>query len=509
MRIMRSGHTKSPHFATILSIVGGGLAIFLYSCYTADPEFLRAAEGAMAFQVGAWTLALVMCVWMSPGKDLRISDPAVLVLGWTTLYFLYPTIFWLQGNVSKPLWLASNVGTSSAVFLMWLHGLFILGFISSYLFFWNRSPVFPQPANIKVLPRGWLLYLLPFSLPILETLIRFSTTGVLFPTLTHGEGADQVYQAVTAAQAKGGLLQLWEQIFYKFGYFALVIQGAGIGLILAHTVYSRRNLARNLLILGGGLLLSILLGGGERSSYITAYLIGLIIADLLVGPIAWRHLIVALGLVFLFFEFFGIFRNLRDQGYEYAFYQAWEELSLSGFDLPEFLGMLGKEAIGINVFKWPEGLNYLVDTCLRLIPSQIYPEKFALTTTVEVLGREIYGKLYERGMGVGGAMIVDGWRFCRTLGVPLLGALIGVIYALAQNWLSKDSRTRMKGPVLFKLVLVAGFYGASYQALRMELFDYVSGFLYFIFLPWIVFLYVSRSRRQTIWSEPITLKKLT
>jgi len=506
---MRSDRTESSQSATILSIVGVGLVIFLYSCYTADPDFLSVTEGALAFQVGAWTLALVMCVWTSPGKDLRISDPAVLVLGWSAIYLFYPTIFWLQGNVSQQIFFSKYLSPSSVGFLMWLHGLFILGFISGYLIFLNRSPVFPQPVNIKVLPQGWLLYLLPFSLLILEALIRFGTTGQFFPVVTRGEGADQVYQTAAAAQAQGGLLKIWVQISSKMGYYLMIMQGAGIGLIITHTLYSRRKLTRNLLILGAGFLLSLFLGGGERSAYIIPFVIGLIIADLLIGPISWVRLAVVFGLFFLVFEFFGIFRNLRDLGYEYALYRSWEDLttiSLAQFELPEFLGMLGKEVLGIEVYRSPEGLRYLVDSCLLLIPSQILPEKTAISTTTEVLSREIYGKFYERGLAAGGSMIVDGWRFYQTFGVLLLGALIGLSYALTQNWLSKDSRTRMQGPVLFKLALVAGFYGFSFYAFRSDLFSYGFWFVYFLFFPWILFVYVTR-RGNTIWSVPISLKK--
>lgn len=505
MRIMQSSPPKSPPFTTVLLILGAGLGIFLYASFTANPDYLGAAEEAMAFQVGAWTLALVMCVWLSPENDLRISNPAVLILGWSVLYFLYPTIFWLQGNVPQQIWVAKSFTTNSVVFLMWLHGLFILGFISGYFLFWNRSLVWQKPLNIKILPQGWLLYLVPFSLLILETLIRFGTTGEIFPNVTRGEAAYQGYVAVSQAKAQGGVQQIWTQIFHKIAFLPILIQGTGVGLILTHTIPSRRHLTRNLLILGGGFLLALFLGGGDRSDAIIPYIIGLIIADFLIGPISWRRLISVFAIVFLVFEFFGAFRNIRDLGFDKALYDSWESfttVSLSQFELPEFLGMLGKEALGLEIFRSAEGLSYLVNSLLRLIPSQIFPGKLAIPITSNVLGQEILGIGFDQGMGVAGAMIVDGWRFYGTVGVPLLAALIGVFYALAQNWLSKDTKAGLQGPVLLKLVLIAGFFGYSFHSLRSDLFSYLFWFFYYIFLPWIVCNYILRGRK-TIWSVPI------
>ena len=468
-------------------IIIASLTIYIYALATAQPQYLQPALPAFTFQLGCWALAWVFIAALTPNGYLRVSDPAVLFMLWLGLYLIYPSIFWLQGDFDK---YGSSLKPARAISLVWFHGLFILGFMAGHLCFRRRwCMVMPQLA-LDRLPKGWLLYFLPFSVLFLAIIFRLGTTGNLLPPETRADLSFAAWQDIQAAHAHGGLELLWQQLFYKMTAYPIIIQGVGAGLIMVHTLRTNKKLVRNFAILMVGMLFALLFGDGDRSDTMMPYIIALIFTDILIGPFRYRVLFTLFIVTIVLFEFYGAYRNIRYLPFNQAVGLAYTDFvnqTVKESKISDFTGMFAKEYVGIEIFarKGIEGINYLINSVARMLPLQILPEKRFMMSTSEALGLAVYGSHSAmKGRGTAGAMLVDGYRFAGAAGVAMLAAIIGAMIALIQNWFTQEVRPGLQGPVLMKIVLVSGLYAWSYIFIRHDLTSIFTTFLWQIIFPW-------------------------
>lgn len=466
-------------------IVGCCLGLYCFTWFSAVPEYFGAAAVPFGFQIGCWTFAWILLAYYFPGGYLRISDPAVLVQFWSGLYLIYPTIIWLQGQTFA----GYSINFDAAIFLLWLHGLFILGFIFGHVSLRKSFSWVKPKLNINNLPNGWVFFLVPFGFFMLSVLARFLTTGALLPRKTYADSWYEMYTDVTMTRAAGGFSYLLTQINNKIRFYPSLIQGIGAGLIIVKMVNSRENIFRNLLLLFGIFLITLFLGYGGRSGVIMVYLIGLILADLIIGPIPWRYLALLFFIGLFVFEFYGYFRGLRNSGVEHVFVRAYQGyFSNSSSVSNEFSGMLVKEAEGLAIFEnkaW-EGLNYILHSFLMIAPSQIMPEKMHWGVTTDVLSQQLLRKKVFEGQGVAGAIIVDGYRFAGTIGIPLLGVLLGGIFAIIHNVLTSCEKAVSEIDICAKLALLAGFYSWTFNLIRADFGSIIITILYYVIIPLIL-----------------------
>jgi hypothetical protein len=495
---------RSSRFFTIILIVSASSAIYIYALATAQPKYLQPALPAFTFQLGCWALAWLLLAFLTSNGIVRVSDPAALFLLWLGLYLIYPSIFWLQGDFDQ---FGSPLKTSKAVALVWFHGLFILGFMAGHLCLRRRWRLVMPPLDLDRLPQGWLLYLLPFSVLLLEIAIRLATTGNLLPPKTRADLSFGAWQDIQAAHAHGGLELLWQQLFYKVACYPLIIQGVGAGLIMVHTIRANKKLVRNAAILMAGLLFALLFGSGDRSDAMMPYIIALIFADMVIGPFRYRVLFILFIVTGVLFEFYGAYRNIRYLPFDQALDLAYDDFinqTVKEYKISDFSGMFIKEYVGIEIFakKGIEGINYLINSVARMLPLQILPEKKFMLSTSEALGLAVYGsRAAMKGRGTAGAMIVDGYRFAGAAGVALLGAMIGALLASVHNWFTQEVRPGLQGPVLMKIVLVSGLYAWSYIFIRHDLTSIFTTLLWQIIFPWfLIFLLVNHNN---IWRSPL------
>lgn len=497
--------TKSKFFL-LTGILGGCILIFAYSLFTATPDLGLDIWLSHTFQITSWAFAWILVVQRCKGFP-RFSDPAVLLLLWSGMYFIYPSFFWIQGGYILKGRGASNINVALA---FWLHGLFIFGFIVGHLLIRKRTSWRIPKLDIRRLPTGWLIYTVCFLPLVFEVIVRLAGGQGFFPRKTYGEGWYGMYEKIRETQASGGLAYVLMQIRSKLYFFPILIQGLGAGLIIAHSVQERKNLLRNIILLMVGMILMLLLGSGGRSAIMIILIIGLIFADLTVGPLRWRYLLILFLFMAFSFQFFRYYRAVRDLGFNSAFEIAREHIvgqSEGGVNLAEFTRMLEKEVIGIDIFqgKQSEGLLYLARNILAPLPKQILPTMLEETPTNQILSMELLGNRVSAGAGIAGAMTVDGYRFADVPGVPILAAILGLIFAVAQNWLTKGLSMGAKGPELLKIILIAGFYGCLYSLIRSSLGSVTTIVFYWVAMPWIVVRFFLARYPNNIWTSKLPI----
>jgi len=497
--------TKSE-FSSLFFIIGGSILIFAYSLSTAAPDLGSDIWIPHAFQIACWTFAWILVVRRRRG-GARFSDPAVLVLLWSGMYFIYPSVIWIQGGYIPTGREATN---TNVMLVFWLHGLFILGFFAGHLLARKRTSWRIPKVDIQRLPSGWLIYLV-WLLPLaFEVLLRFAGGQGILPQKTYGEEWYGMYKNIRAAQASGGVAYLMLQVKSKLYFFPILIQGIGAGLIIAHPIQKRKNYLKNTVFLLVGTALMLMLGSGGRSSVMMVLIIGLIFADLTVGPLRWRYLVILFLFMAISFQFFRYYRTVRNLGLDSALEFVKEKMieqPEGSANIGEFTRMLGKETLGIDIFKSKanEGVLFVTQNILAPLPGQILPPSLKETPTNQILSESFFGSLASVGAGVAGAITVDGYRLAKVPGVPILGAILGLILALAQNWLMKGLPAVTKGPVLLKIVLIAGLYGWSFNLIRASLGNITTVIFYWVAMPWIMIKFILSKYPKNIWTSSLPI----
>ena len=496
---------RAPRGRLSLGVLLGTAVLYAFISHSGDPEVLRGAAIAFGFQLACWAGSMILIIYRNPYPELRVSDPGLLYLFWCALYLILPSIFWLLGAAIP--W-AEYVTHDLAVELLWMHGVFIACLIGGYL---AARPTEGVPVRVDVgrLPSGWVLFLVPLVPLAVEVFFRMASGGGILPDRTYGENWFDLYEGVQASRGAGGLGYVWTQILSKTIYYPILIQGVGLGLIMAQFFGKKRFQAGTLIFIGAVILAMILLGSGARSGYIMVFLVGLILADLLTGPIPWRYLLVALVAGLAVFEFLGLYRAYRDLPFNVALSDTLEHYLSS--DIPvlgEFTAMFSKEALVLQYVRDSggiEGVNYLYQQFLALFPSQLIPVKMTWITTGDLASRELLGASYFAGGGVAGAMIGDCYRFAGTIGAPLMATLLGAVTGWTQRWLMSRSVPTGKTNLL-RVALWACFLGWAFGIIRSDLNGLLVLLLYSCLLPLLlltILLPMGKGKIRT-WIVPLT-----
>jgi len=489
-------------------VILASVALYGYALGRADTALLEPGAVAMAFQIACWAIALILLARRHPLGQLRISDPGVLAMLWSAMYFIYPSVVWFQGGRIPD---SVALTTESGVLLFWLHGLFMLGFVIGYLLLTRTLGRRAVKLDTTHLPSGKWMYLLWFLPFIWAILVRLMSGGGLLPEATYGEMWYGLHADIQRARAAGGLAYLWVQINSKIYFYPPLVQSIGGGLLLVHALQAKKGQLQALLLLLGGIAAILFFGSGGRSGMMIV-LIAFAFADFLCGPLPWRYAVAAglLGLVLM--GFMGIFRTFINLGLQRGVQMTIETFSAGQTPglLPEFTSMLGKEALAIRLFgdQGIQGPIYLVWSVLQLVPSQLLPYKFEWYATSDILAGEMLRDAAALGGGTAGAMIGDGYRLGGVWGVPVLAALLGAIFGLAQRWLHAGVRWGIQGPVLLKVALLAGLYGWTFNIIRADLSVLLYTLLYNVVIPWLV-LSALLNRRTSVWVKPVPLLHTT
>jgi hypothetical protein len=172
--------------------------------------------------------------------------------------------------------------------------------------------------------------------------------------------------------------------------------------------------------------------------------------------------------------------------------------------------MFTKEMYAVSIFDTSrsEGIPYLINSILFVVPSQIYPAKLSFSPTHVILTISMLGGgAYKQGIGTAGTMIGDGYRFLGTVGVFTWACVLGSAFGMTRRWLSSDVKPKIQGPVLLKIILLSGLYAWIYNIIRTDLSEMIYIFIYYLFIPWIFLSKFVLHTRPNIWIDPLKLSK--
>jgi hypothetical protein len=467
---------------TILYLIAGAAALWLYILGTAGPEAFKASGLALLLQISTWTVAMALMAKRS-GNSIRLSDPGVLVLAMAALYLIYPSVVWMKTQTL----VGVSITYETASLLFVLHSLFIIAFAASYIC------IAPRRRNqVKLdlgrLPSGSSWLLIPAGILVVNIAIRLAGGGSLFPTTNYGTNWYELQAEILASRSQGGLGYILTQISSKTYFYPWVIQGVAGGLMLARAIALRKRTHLTLLLLGALAAAVVLFGDGGRSPGLIIMIITLVFADLVVGPLSLK-LVALVVLAALFgFVLLGYYREVRDLGVGEATRVAYESVgeNTEADNAGEFTGMLAKEALVLELFEGEpkEGFQYLWQSALGLVPSQLVPQKLQWSSTAAILAQRLLGSsAAAMGSGVAGTMIGDGYRFAGVAGVPILACLLGAIMGTVHRWLF-GMKTRGSNLTFLKAMLVCGFYGFTFGVLRNSLGETFVYIVYGIVIPY-------------------------
>lgn len=464
-----------------------GVLLAGYAWRTAVPE--RAAVlPSMLAEIALWTAILVSLILRHPRHELRVSEPALSVLGWMFYYFLKPTFAWITGR-------RFMFESSSTVILepdivervQQLHMLFMVGFFGAYLALAPRVVIAEegQRDRLRRLPPVWpfvLVGLLPY---ITEVGGRILSTGSILPTKNYGDATFDSFDAISASRAQGGADYLLTQILSKLWFFPLAALGMGYGVVLARLISAARWGLTVLFFTQVPLL--FILGSGSRSYVVFPFLMAVMVADVLAGPFRWRFFlpIIAAGLPII--EFYGVFRGHQDLGIRGAVDASQEQIA-SEADLvnTEDSGMLVKEAFCVlyaDHTRQFRGFEYFIDAILLVLPAQVVPDKARITVTANFLSDVFLGFAATRGAGLAGTAVGDGYMIAGEVGVLFLAAIMGAMFSLVLR-AGVSNRGLLRGPVIWRFVYTLLFATQVTQYIRADLSLALSYLLYFLALPY-------------------------
>ncbi len=432
------------------------------------------------------TLAVVALIARDPLGTLRLSNPALSMIGWMFYYFIKPAFTWLQGFrmvLESTTTIVLDASIVSEVQLQ--HCYFIGAFFTVYLLVSPRSvarPIFTrdeQPA----------LRALPFILlglgPYLGTIVgRIASTGSVLPSASYGEAVAQEADTLFASRAEGGAGYLLTQVLSKVWYLPLMALGLGYGVLVARYVTQKRWLRVAAIFAQVPVLL--LLGSGSRSGTIYPFLLALMIADGLSGPYRWWRLAPLMVVGLQAFDFYGFFRLHQHEGFQEGFESSMREIDAAPETArSEDAAMLTKEAyclLLVNHGREYKGVEYFAEQFIQLLPAQLAPQKMHIISTADFLSNELIG--YSRyASGVAGAMVGDGYLMGGTLGVIALAAVLGLTFGLVVRW-------GMSGPggqaVLWRYLLMVMISVQATQYIRADYSVVLVQILYYVIMPALV-----------------------
>ena len=288
-------------------------------------ETRAAGMAALMMEYAAWIALLGVAMARSPQGVLRVSDPYLMLLGLGFNFLVYPSIIWLHGADMERQWYEfGRIRMDIFVQLQGLHVMFMVALSALYFAIAPRHRFRFEARDADApLPDGrpWIVIgLLPVIYAAAQRLI---TTGTLAATKTYGEAWTTDYAEISAVHAEGGSALVAAQFVGKVWFLPWLALGIGEGLLLAKLLRDRRRLPLVLFALQAPVLL--FLNSGGRSVIAAPFLIAVLVADVLVGPIKWRWVLSIGAVAMVGLNFFGIYRAYRDRDFGEAFALANEE----------------------------------------------------------------------------------------------------------------------------------------------------------------------------------------
>jgi hypothetical protein len=496
---------RSSGLSTIFGVVSIACALFFYTAATARPELFSRVQIAFGVQLGAWAACLIAGAALSPGKTLRISNPVVLTVCLGTLYLVYPSIVWCQGD-RIPYNVDIDPAMASQLFI--LHALFFAGFTLGYVLLAPAVRA-EKCIDVQAIAAPWRLFFLALTPLVLTTLVRVATGGGLISNVNYSDQWVGDQANIAAAQASGGIGYVLLQLQSKTWFYPIIAQGTAGGILLARALTSsKHHVWPRLCLICGAAILMILLGDGGRSPTIVYVLVALIVCDTIAGPLPWRIIfpLAAGGLLFFFFA--GYYRTYKNIGFSEAIQTIAEDYrhDQGSETAAEFTSMLPKEALTIQLMDESglDGPVYIVRSVLGLLPSQLMPGKLAWRPTADILSEEMLGPIAQSGAGVAGTSVGDGYRFWGSAGVFMLAVIFGAIFGRMQAW-GRRGIGPQNAPVLLRLGLMAGLTGFSYLLIRSSLGELLTFVVYAVVIPWCAISFLLPRNQR--WLGPVPLKQ--
>ncbi len=478
-------------------IIAGEAFLFVvlsaWAWKVAVPERVDVLPSVFA-ELGILTMAVVALTTRDPLGTLRLSNPALTMVGWMFYYFVKPTFTWLEGyrmiyESSSTIILDASIVTEVQL----QHCYFIGAFFAAYLLIAPRRvalPIFTANDQPR-LPVSWfiVLGLAPYVSTVIE---RIVTTGSILPSASYGEAVAAEADTLFVSRAEGGASYFLTQVISKVWYFPLMALGLGYGVLMSKYVSQKRWLRVAAIFAQVPVLL--LLGSGSRSGTIYPFLLAFMIADALAGPFRWWRLTPLMAVALQAFDFYGFFRGHQQEGFQAGFESSMRDINAApDTKMSEDATMLTKEAYCIflvNHGREYKGIEYFGEQLLQLLPAQLAPEKMRIVNTADFLSNELIG--YGRyASGVAGTMVGDGYFIGGTLGVIGLAGVLGLIFGGVVRWGMAGANGHA---VLWRYMLMLMISVQSTQYIRAELSVVLVQILYYVVMPALVMRVLSDSR---------------
>lgn len=490
----------------LLALLVVGMAYIAYGV----EETRAAGMAALMMEFAAWIGLLGVAMARSPGGVLRVSDPYLMLLGLGFNFLVYPGIIWLHGaNMERQWYEFGRIRMDIFVQLQGLHVMFMVA-LSALYFAIAPKHRFDLGARDESVPlpdgRPWIAVgLLPVMYSAAQRLI---TTGTLAATKTYGEAWTSDYAEISAVHAEGGSALVAAQLVGKVWFLPWLALGIGEGLLLASLLRSRRRLPLVLFALQAPVLL--FLNSGGRSVIAAPFLIAVLVADVLVGPIKWRWVLSIGSVAMVGLNFFGFYRAYRDREFGEAFAMANEQfgtVSQSEAISAEGPIMLMKEHFAIawtDANNYSRGLSYFTESVLSLLPQQIVPDKLQFMNTTTFLSREFLGRAADIGGGVAGSIIADGYMIGRELGVIVLGAALGALAGGLNRALIWSGHREGVQPMLWQVVLLVSWSSQCIPFYRNDLAVVLSQLMSVVGIPAVLFAAWAGLSPQSRWARRVS-----
>lgn len=494
--------SPGPNLRAVAWIGAIALVIYAIGFFAADPDVRTVAGPAFAFQLACWVVGLSLIARKNPGTVLRVGDPGVLIMLWFAAYLLYPSLIWYMGGQIPH---ESLFSIHLYISLFWMHGFFMIGFAVTYVLISKPVPATGGRVDADRLPSGWPLLLVSLLPAVLGILGRILVGGGLLVQGSYGDVWYAEVSSLLSAQEAGGLSYIAAQLKGKAWFYLAMMQGIGAGLLLTTAWATGKRRWRTLLLVMGLVILFLIVGSGGRSAVLMVVIISLALSDLLAGPVRLRYLIALAIVGLLAFEFMAFFRTYRDEGFDQAMGLSVDALRRREVgELSEFPSMLTKEAVAVRFFSevGPDGPVYLVQSVLALVPSQFVPGKLAWQHTSRIILDLLLGpSAYYLGKGTAGATVADGYRLAGIIGIPMLGAILGLGWGLVQRWAVSGWQGASR-PSLLQLALLATSCAWTFNAVRGSLSTFFVTVIYYVVVPWLVISAIALKDRTSVWIRP-------
>jgi len=458
--------------------------------YIEDPIFV-----GMTFQLLSFFVVLIL-LQNSHSERLTVGNLGLLFSLVCLCYLLFPSIIWFTKNgINIPY--GDYVTDEIGALLCWLHGLYILAFVTGYLILDRPSQKIRTFGRIQI-PPGFLLLIVTVVVLVLIVIIRQAmSTGQILLQQDRGASTLESYEAGIKSIQMGGLRLLFHQFLNKLTEFNFLFIGIGIGLVYAKNASKKLRSLFLLIIVVFATSLFVVFTGGGRGPGLIAMLMGLIFFDYIMGPVRWRYLFVLLLIGVVGAEFIAYARFLTGDSHNTLgdWVSYWMDTGDKFFELTV---MFGKEAVVVSEVKstgesW--GLTYFAQILLKIIPQQIMPLKAQFPSVSEWLSNLLLSAdTIERGSGLAGTAIGEGYLVAGVPGVAIIGGVTGIILGIVQRWLLGSNDTRLWQ--LIPLVYVAG---NLLFVLRSDLYALMNTMILGVLPLWLFLRSISR------WLGPASL----